>query len=183
MLQCSAPREKDFTYAIDREIEKVNNFADGLRKDLLKRFESAQKQHDALTAGGSDEADLQALREQLAECSGGLYDFEGFININYLAFSKILKKHDKMSSCPCRAPYLLRIQRETFARQCLPGAHQGFRSARISRGDGVAAGYVEMTEAEAVWMRRRAGTASSAQGWDRSSRRASSGLPPPTSSK
>lgn len=114
------------------EIEKVNNFADGLRKHLLKRFASAQEQHDALTAGGSDEADLQALRAQLAECSGGLYDFESFININYLAFSKILKKHDKMSSCPCRAPYLLRIQRETFARQCLPELIKGISDLHAS---------------------------------------------------
>ena len=165
----------------------MNNFADGLRKDLLKRFESAQ-QHDALTAGGSDEADLQALREQLAECSGGLYDFEGFININYLAFSKILKKHDKMSSCPCRAPYLLRIQRETFARQCLPELIKGISDLHASL-EAMASqpGTPEMTGGGGGLDERRAGTASSIRrkrvGPRSSARRASSGLPPPTSSK
>ena len=47
-------------------------------------------------------------------------------------FSKILKKHDKVSSCPCRAPYLLRIQRETFARQTLPELIKGISDLQAS---------------------------------------------------
>jgi hypothetical protein len=68
----------------------------------------------------------------MLECSEALQNFEDFININYLAFSKILKKHDKLSSCPCRAPYLLRIQRETFARQCLPELIKGISDLHAS---------------------------------------------------
>lgn len=51
---------------------------------------------------------------------------------NYLAFSKILKKHDKLSSCPCRAPYLLRIQRETFAATAVPELIKGISDVHAS---------------------------------------------------
>ncbi|KOO33870.1 vacuolar transporter chaperone 4, partial [Chrysochromulina tobinii] len=132
LLQCHAPREVDFTKKIDTEIAKVNKFADGLRKQLLARFDLAQHQHEAWIEAGSNEAGLAALNQVMLECSEALQNFEDFININYLAFSKILKKHDKLSSCPCRAPYLLRIQRETFARQCLPELIKGISDLHAS---------------------------------------------------
>ena len=48
-------------------------------------------------------------------CEESLLRFENYINLNYMAFSKILKKHDKSSTCPFRMPYLLKIQNATFA--------------------------------------------------------------------
>ena len=145
LLQCTAPREKDFTQAIDTEITKVNDFADGLRKQLLARFQAAKEDHVAWIDAGSDEAGLVTLRAQMRECSEALQRFEDFINMNYLAFSKILKKHDKLSSCPCRAPYLLRIQRETFARQCLPELIKGISDLNASLSERSQPGTPEQT--------------------------------------
>ena len=118
LLRPEAPRESDFFGAIDVEILKVNKFADGLRKQLVDQFQALLREHK-IWAKEQDPAKAVALRSELNECSEALQRFEDFINLNYIAFSKILKKHDKLSSCPCRAPYLLRIQRETFARHSL----------------------------------------------------------------
>ena len=52
-------------------------------------------------------------------CSSLVQGCEDYINLNYIAFSKILKKHDKVSTCPFRMPYLLRIQNQTFGAAAL----------------------------------------------------------------
>ena len=44
------------------------------------------------------------------DISDSLQKFENYVNLNYMAFSKILKKHDKFSTCHCRMPYLMKIQ-------------------------------------------------------------------------
>ena len=107
-----APREIDFVRKIDAEINKVNSFADSLHNQLLERFQLVREEYDSWRQAGSDEQRLVELEARMRDCSADLQRFEDFINLNYLAFSKILKKHDKLSSCPCRAPYLLRIQQE-----------------------------------------------------------------------
>ena len=118
--------------SVDNEISKVNDFASDLREKLLERFHAAQAEHETWIKKGSDAAGLAQLSKRMSECSEALQRFEDFINLNYLAFSKILKKHDKLSSCPCRAPYLLRIQSETFARQCLPELIKGISDLQAS---------------------------------------------------
>ena len=132
VLEPNAPREADFTRQIDAEIDKVNAFTDGLRLKLLELLESAQREHTKWVAAGSDAGSLEVVQLRASECTEALQAFEDFVNLNYLAFSKILKKHDKLSSCPCRAPYLLRIQRETFARQCLPELIKGIADIHAS---------------------------------------------------
>ena len=74
LLQCHAPREVDFTKKIDTEIDKVNKFADGLRKQLLARFNLAQHQHEAWIEAGSNEAGLAALNQVRFECFEALRD-------------------------------------------------------------------------------------------------------------
>ena len=46
----------DFSKRIDEEIRKVNDFADGLRDQLLLRFASAREAHDTWLAAGADGA-------------------------------------------------------------------------------------------------------------------------------
>lgn len=54
------------------------------------------------------------LPTEVEACSSLVQGCEEYINLNYIAFSKILKKHDKVSTCPFRMPYLMRIQNQTF---------------------------------------------------------------------
>ena len=118
LLQPKAPREADFFAAsaqpphearhaglagssraqlrlslpavsVDKEISKVNEFASDLREKLLKRFQSAQAEHETWIKAGSDAKGLAQLTSRMSECSEALQRFEDFINLNYLAFSKM----------------------------------------------------------------------------------------------
>lgn len=115
VLRPPGPTELEFMALLDAEIAKVNSFSEGLRSSLESQVTRVQAAHDAWQASGSPEVDKEALRSQVLACEESLVRFESYINLNYMAFSKILKKHDKSSTCPFRMPYLLKIQNATFA--------------------------------------------------------------------
>ena len=100
--------------AIEAEIEKVNGYSERLHHELFVRITNAEKAHAEWRARGSPAESAVRLREQMRACSEAVQKFEDFINLNYMAFSKILKKHDKHSSCTMRDTFLLRIQHATF---------------------------------------------------------------------
>jgi SPX domain protein involved in polyphosphate accumulation len=108
------PHEIDFMAQVDAEIEKVNKFTSRLHGELDTHVAQVQRRHEQWIAAGKPDAQQPALAESVEECSSALQQFEDYINLNYLGFSKILKKHDKRSSCPFRMPYLLKIQNQTF---------------------------------------------------------------------
>jgi len=115
VLRPPGPTELDFMALLDAEIAKVNAFSEGLRSALESQVATVQASHDAWQAAGCAEAEKEALRSEVLACEESLLRFENYINLNYMAFSKILKKHDKSSTCPFRMPYLLKIQNSTFA--------------------------------------------------------------------
>ncbi|KAL1510917.1 hypothetical protein AB1Y20_005746 [Prymnesium parvum] len=113
-LTPTGPHEIDFMTQVDREIEKVNKFASQLHEQLDQKVKEVKAMHNEWTAGGCDPSKVMALREEVEACSSLVQGCEDYINLNYIAFSKILKKHDKVSTCPFRMPYLMRIQNQTF---------------------------------------------------------------------
>lgn len=59
-------------------------------------------------------ARISLVSVEVDACMSLVQGCEDYINLNYIAFSKILKKHDKVSTCPFRMPYLMKIQHQTF---------------------------------------------------------------------
>jgi len=113
-LTTDGPTEIDFMKQVDDEIDKVNKFAARLHLQLDRKVQEVVEMHAKWTASGCDSSQVQPLREEVEACSNLVQSCEDYINLNYIAFSKILKKHDKVSTCPFRMPYLMRIQNQTF---------------------------------------------------------------------
>ena len=113
-IQPNAPHEVDFMTQVDGEIEKVNRFKERLHSELNDKVAAVQAVHGRWLARGSAAVEVEALKAEVEACSTQLQLFEDYINLNYVAFSKILKKHDKVSTCPFRMPYLMKIQKQTF---------------------------------------------------------------------
>ncbi|EOD08811.1 hypothetical protein EMIHUDRAFT_438229 [Emiliania huxleyi CCMP1516] len=108
-------REGDFIARIDAEIEKVNRWTAKIHMELETLVEKISKAHSNWVQSGRPKtAQADTVLEEVESAEAELQAFENFINMNYLAFSKILKKHDKYSTCPLRMPYLMKVQSQTF---------------------------------------------------------------------
>jgi len=114
-LKPSGPTEADFMSLVDAEIERVNKFSLRLHAQLDDQVAAVREGHESWIKGGQQPGEVEAIRRSIDGCERAVHQFEDFLNLNYLAFSKILKKHDKCSSCPFRMPYLMRIQSETMS--------------------------------------------------------------------
>ena len=99
VLRPPGPTELDFMALLDAEIAKVNAFSEGLRSALESQVARVLAAHDAWQKPGAlrgeDDKQKEALRSEVLACEESLLRFENYINLNYMAFSKILKKHDK----------------------------------------------------------------------------------------
>eukprot|EP00908_Phaeocystis_cordata_P025767 Transcript_8248.p1 GENE.Transcript_8248~~Transcript_8248.p1 ORF type:complete len:654 (-),score=272.56 Transcript_8248:1137-3098(-) len=143
VLKPPGPSELEFMALVDAEIAKVNAFSERLRVELEAQVDRVRKDHDTWVASGSDEGQRERLQAEVTSCEESLLRFEKYINLNYMAFSKILKKHDKVSTCPFRMPYLLKIQSETFTNDKMTHAIKGISDlsaslagAAVSQGAG-----------------------------------------------
>lgn len=114
VLAPGGPREQDFMRQIEEEIDKVNRFSEKLQEDLNTYVKRLGEAFCAWERCGSKAADAALIIKDVEGAEQWLEDFELYVNLNYMAFSKILKKHDKYSTCPFRMPFLMRIQCETF---------------------------------------------------------------------
>jgi SPX domain protein involved in polyphosphate accumulation len=117
ILQPTGPGEHEFMAQLDAEMEKVNRFTERLHADLHAQVSTLQAQKDAWEAAGQPGEEVAALVLAVDAAAMALQRFEDYVNLNYMAFSKILKKHDKFSTCPYRMPYLMKIQSQTFVRE------------------------------------------------------------------
>ena len=117
VLKPTGPGEHEFMAQLDGEIEKVNRFTERLHADLHAQVSTVQAQKDAWEGAGQPGEQVAALVLAVDAAAMALQRFEDYVNLNYIAFSKILKKHDKFSTCPYRMPYLMKIQSQTFVRE------------------------------------------------------------------
>ena len=116
VLAPPGPGELEFMAEVDAEIEKVNSFTLKLKEDLSNQVAAVRKQKEKWLRAGSPRAQAGQLITTVDAAAAAMQRFEDYVNLNYIAFSKILKKHDKLSTCPFRLPYLLKIQSQTFVR-------------------------------------------------------------------
>jgi len=106
--------EENFLQLLERNMEKVEKFT--LQKvtelrDLISRTEAMIK-----SAGGND-LDAEAVSEKADEIADTFLRLEKYVNINFMGFHKILKKHDKnLPNNPCKAFYVNRLHSQAWVR-------------------------------------------------------------------
>jgi len=104
--------QESFFTMIEDEMKKIETFTAKMVADIratLQRCE--QKDIDNM----DDEA-LVALQHEVDEVAENFLKLEKFVNLNFTAFHKILKKHDKRLPNPCKAFYINRLHDQRWVR-------------------------------------------------------------------
>ena len=107
--------EEDFYHAIDENLLKVENFTLEQVTDLRSQIAAVEKEVNAVNQ--DDEKAKEAIRNRADAAAKGFLTLEKYVNINFMAFHKILKKHDKnLPAHACKQFYINRMHNQAWVR-------------------------------------------------------------------
>ena len=108
--------EADFFTLLESEMRKVDEYTTGSVGILEVKLEGLEaRSRKARGKKGALPAKLQsALKAEAQEIGSEFLRLEKYANLNFLAFHKILKKHDKQLAVPCRQYYLTRLHGQSW---------------------------------------------------------------------
>ncbi|KAJ2846851.1 hypothetical protein IWW36_004149 [Coemansia brasiliensis] len=102
----TADDESEFVKLLDSELEKVNNFQQTKSSEMKQRIEYCEKQVDLITQNPAPEdakrEQLDIIEREIDAVISEVYELAKFTRLNFTAFIKIVKKHDK------NAPFVLK---------------------------------------------------------------------------
>jgi SPX domain protein involved in polyphosphate accumulation/uncharacterized membrane protein YidH (DUF202 family) len=103
--------EETFFKQLEAEVHKINRFTQAQTAALERRLARLQEKAD--TAETQREKD--ALQEEAKAIGDEFLQLEKYVNLNYMGFHKILKKHDKMlPHTPCRQFYISHLHNQPW---------------------------------------------------------------------
>lgn len=102
--------EDEFFKLLEQELERVNKFTQQLVNELRAALKVMYARADKAT---DDEKD--ALLAEAKRLGEEYLALEKYVNLNYMGFHKILKKHDKMMPhAPCRQFYVAHLHQQPW---------------------------------------------------------------------
>ena len=106
--------EEDFYACIDAELHKVESFT--LQRVTLLRSEISRIEKAVGSIGLTPE-EIERARGMADAVAGSFLTLEKYVNINFMGFHKILKKHDKNSPAhACKQFYINRMHNQAWVR-------------------------------------------------------------------
>jgi SPX domain protein involved in polyphosphate accumulation len=103
--------EEQFFRRLEAEVEKVGDFTATIVEGLRERLFQLQAQAKSTLL--PEEKDR--LLEEAQSIGDSFLHLEKFVNLNYMAAHKILKKHDKnMPNSPCRQFYISHLHNQPW---------------------------------------------------------------------
>lgn len=103
--------EEKFFKKLEQDVEKVNKFTNHLVEDLRLRLRDLASKVDAVKSE-AEKAQLLAAAKKVGD---DFLALEKYVNLNYMGFHKILKKHDKMvPHAPCRQFYVAHLHQQPW---------------------------------------------------------------------
>ena len=110
----------DFFNLIEKEMKKIEKFVLMEVKNIRNNLRSADTDATNLNENVKDvpvlEKGRKELRERVKEIGQVFLRLEKYVNMNFTGFHKILKKHDRRLSNPCKAFYLTRLHDQSWVR-------------------------------------------------------------------
>ena len=117
--------EERFFRRLEAEVSKVGKFTEELVSQLRAKMSRMQAEAAAISgstathSGASDASDASDTKARLLEEAKRFGDeflaLEKYVNLNYMGFHKILKKHDKnIPSAPCRQFYVSHLHNQPW---------------------------------------------------------------------
>jgi hypothetical protein len=111
--------DNDFFQALDAELAKLDEFVSGKvaeLKDGTTALEREAQTYAERVVASPDAADAQLaeqLRQRAQRAGEEFLEMEVFANVNFMAFHKILEKHDRfLPQVPCKDFYLAKLQQQ-----------------------------------------------------------------------
>jgi len=115
-LEAAPLTQNDFFKVLEADMEKVEKFT----KLQVKQIRAALKAVDGMMAGYTADASSSTpplgAKEQVDAVGDRFLKLEKYVNLNFTAFRKILKKHDKNLPNPCSAFYIGRLHQQGWVR-------------------------------------------------------------------
>ncbi len=106
--------EEDFYSCIDEQLHKVESFT--LQRVTLLRSEISGIEKAVGSIGQTPE-EIERARGMADAVAGSFLTLEKYVNINFMGFHKILKKHDKNSPAhACKQFYINRMHNQAWVR-------------------------------------------------------------------
>ena len=113
--------EERFFRRLEAEVSKVGKFTEELVSQLRAKMSKMQAEAAALLGrakdegGGLDPKLKDNLLEEAKQFGDEFLALEKYVNLNYMGFHKILKKHDKnIPSAPCRQFYVSHLHNQPW---------------------------------------------------------------------
>lgn len=114
--------EEDFYSTIDRELAKVESFTLQKVTELRNQIDTLERTVQEYTTSSvgkkiDNEALIETTRESADSVAKSFLILEKYVNINFMGFHKILKKHDKNSpQHQCKQFYITRMHNQAWVR-------------------------------------------------------------------
>ncbi|KAJ2446893.1 vacuolar transporter chaperone, partial [Coemansia sp. RSA 2424] len=117
----TADDESEFVKLLDGELEKVNSFQQTKSGEMKRRIEYCEQQVSLIT---KNDAPTDAKREQLDIIEheidtviSEVYELAKFTRLNFTAFIKIVKKHDKNAPFILKPVFTVRLNSRPFFKE------------------------------------------------------------------
>ena len=107
--------EEVFFSAIDLDLAKVEQFTLNRVMDLRKSIDAIESLIELINL--SDDTEVEGVQAKADEVAESFLRLEKYVNINFMGFHKILKKHDKYCPAhPCKTFYVARMHSQAWVR-------------------------------------------------------------------
>ena len=105
-----------FLKAIEAEMAKVEDFTIAQVTALRLKLQTVEQKISSLD-NDTDDDNKKAISEEADDVAESFLRLEKYVNINFMGFHKILKKHDKhVPANPCKAFYVARMHAQAWVR-------------------------------------------------------------------
>ncbi|KAJ1954834.1 vacuolar transporter chaperone, partial [Linderina pennispora] len=117
----TADDEAEFVNLLEGELDKVHNFQQTKSGEMKRRIEYCEKQVNLIS---ENKAPVEAKREQLDVIEreidaviSEVYELAKFTRLNFTAFLKIVKKHDKNAPFVLKPVFTVRLNSKPFFKE------------------------------------------------------------------
>lgn len=110
-------QEKFYAF-LEQEMRKIEQFTKKQVDDIRRNLSEAERKLNLALSGltARSDSDLEAVKSQVEQAGEDFLKLEKYVNLNFMGFHKILKKHDKRLPNPCRAFYTARLHEQSWVR-------------------------------------------------------------------
>lgn len=107
--------EEKFFQKLEEEVDKIGTFTSEKVQELRSRLYQLQQRVDGGESGSSKRVKEDVLLEEAKDIGDQFLQLEKYVNLNYMGFHKILKKHDKqLPHSPCRQFYMSHLHNQPW---------------------------------------------------------------------